>query len=505
MKKIFNIIIAALALATLSCQTEQEIEYQVSSDRVNIQANRRGIDSNGGQIVLNVTSNTYWILNIDQQAAEWIEFNPKAAPAGTTEVFVTVAENSDVARTATLYFDTQTGVKEEVVINQTGAEEQLSYFCETFGEQGVGEDTNINRFDSWQTSGFGSNLTTYDGDVLITSENPATVEGSSGGNSLYFGNENNELIIGPIGIYGDEFFRFTFNIDNRNGVVSPSEFLMYAGDNGKDWFPFSYTIENPQSEGWTKVNANFSLKKNIATEIYLKIVSPQGYQIDDIAILQGYAEDSAPIARVSMDSNPIGTVFFEDDLNWITPDFADTMDGTLPFAGGYSVCNMNQLNVAGVPESSRQLWAEKGYTTPVDHGERTWNYAYVEVDDKGDGHFRIGRASQSNARNHTGCFYLPKGVLSKIDPDASISVMFSVDMGRYNVADCNLVYITAITNGIENEQEVAVAMDVVKTFGTFDVRFDNVTRDTEFSIKTKVQTDASSIRIYFDNFKITKL
>ena len=48
-------------------------------------------------------------------------------------------------------------------------------------------------------------------------------------------------------------------------------------------------------------------------------------------------------------------------------------------------------------------------------------------------------------------------------------------------------------------------MDVVKTFGTFDVRFDNVTRDTEFSIKTKVQTDASSIRIYFDNFKITKL
>jgi hypothetical protein len=73
------------------------------------------------------------------------------------------------------------------------------------------------------------------------------------------------------------------------------------------------------------------------------------------------------------------------------------------------------------------------------------------------------------------------------------------------VGDCNLVYITAITNGVENEQEVAVAMDVVKTFGTFEVRFDNVTRDTEFAIETKVQTDARSIRIYFDNFKITKL
>jgi hypothetical protein len=160
---------------------------------------------------------------------------------------------------------------------------------------------------------------------------------------------------------------------------------------------------------------------------------------------------------------------------------------------------------ASVPAESKQLWLDKGYYTPVELGERTWNYAYVEVDDKGDGHFRIGRASQSNARNHTGRFYLPKGVLSKVDQDASISVLFSLDMGRYNVGDCNLVYITAITNGVENEQEVAVAMDVVKTFGTFEVRFDNVTRDTEFAIETKVQTDARSIRIYFDNFKITKL
>ena len=100
---------------------------------------------------------------------------------------------------------------------------------------------------------------------------------------------------------------------------------------------------------------------------------------------------------------------------------------------------------------------------------------------------------------------LPKGVLSKVDQDASISVLFSLDMGRYNIGDCNLVYITAITDGVENEQEVSVVMDVVKTFGTFEVQFDNVTRDTEFAIETKVQTDARSIRIYFDNFKITKL
>jgi hypothetical protein len=100
---------------------------------------------------------------------------------------------------------------------------------------------------------------------------------------------------------------------------------------------------------------------------------------------------------------------------------------------------------------------------------------------------------------------LPKRALEKIDAQASISVLFSVDMGRLSVSDCNLVYISAITDGVEVEQEVAVTMDVIKTFGTFELRFDNVTRDTEFAIKTKVQADARSTRIYFDNFKITKL
>lgn len=504
MKRIFNIIIAALALTSVGCQTEQEFEYQVSSDRVTVEANRRGIDSNGGQVILNITSNTYWILNVDEAAASWIEFTPKAAPAGTTEVFVTIAENTDVARQAILSFDTIDGVKQTVTIDQRGADEQLTYYCENFGDQPVAENTNINRFDSWATIGFGSNLVNYDGDVSISAENPSTVEGTSAGNSLYFGEENLELIIGPICIYGDEFFRFSFNACNRNGALSTEQLKMWVGDNGKDYFPFSYRVENP-TEGWQRVIADFSLKKNIATNIYLKIAAPAGYQIDDITLVQGFAEDNAPMARVSMDSNPIGTVFFEDDLNWITPDFANTVDGEIPFAAGYSVCNMYLHSIADVPEESKQLWLEKGYTTPVDYGERTWNYAYVEVDDKGDGHFKIGRASQSNARNHIGCFYLPKGILSKIDQDASVSVMFSVDMGRYNTGDCNLVYITAHTNGVENEQEVAVAMDVIKTFGTFEVRFDNVTRDTEFSVKTKVQTDARSIRIYFDNFKITKL
>ena len=504
MKKIFNIIIATLALTVVGCQTEEELVREVSSDRIVVDANRRGIDSNGGQVILNITANTYWMLNVDDAAASWIEFTPKAAPAGTTEVFVTIAENNDAARTATLNFDTLDGVIHTVTINQKGADEQLSYYCESFGDSAVAENININRFDNWATTGFGSNLVIYDGDASISAENPSTVDGSSAGNSLYFGEENLEVVIGPICIYGDEFFRFSFNACNRNGALSTEQLKMWAGDNGKDYFPFSYRVENP-SEGWQKVVADFSLKKNIANNIYLKIAAPAGYQIDDIVLVQGFAEDNAPMARVSMDSNPIGTVFFEDDLNWITRDFANTIDANIPFADGFSVCNMYLHSNANVPAESKALWLEKGYTTPPDRGERTWNYAYVEVDTNGDGHFKIGRASQSNARNHTGRFYLPKGILSKIDQDASISVMFSLDMGRFNTSDCNLVYITAITNGVENEQEVAVAMDVIKTLGSFEVRFDNVTRDTEFAIETKVQTDARSIRLFFDNFKITKL
>ena len=498
------IFIALLALVTVGCKSEEVFVREVKSDRITVEANRRGIDSNGGQVILNVTSNTYWVLQVDEQTASWIEFSPKAAPAGTTEVFVTIAENSDAARQGTLMFDTIDGIIEQVVINQRGADEQLTYYRESFGAQPVAEDTNINRFDGWDKTGFGSNLITYTGDVSISASNPSTVEGSSAGNSLYFGGDNLELVIGPIGIYGDEFFRFSFNVCNRNGALSTTDFKMWVGDNGKDYFPFNYRVENA-AEGWQKVVADFSLKRNIATDIYLKLVAPAGYEIDDIVLVQGYAEDQAPMARVSMDSNPIGTIFFEDDLNWITPSFSNSYDGELAFAAGYSALNMYLHSNTAVPDESKQLWLEKGYLTPVDKGERTWNYSYVEVDDKGDGHFKIGRSSQSNARNHIGCFYLPKRALEKIDAQASISVLFSVDMGRLSVSDCNLVYISAITDGVEVEQEVAVTMDVIKTFGTFELRFDNVTRDTEFAIKTKVQADARSTRIYFDNFKITKL
>ncbi|MBQ7856648.1 MAG: BACON domain-containing protein [Alistipes sp.] len=507
MKKIFNIFIAMLALVAVGCETgADDMVYEVSSDRVTIEANRRGIDSNGGQIILNVTSSTYWILNVDEATASWVEFTPKAAGAGTTEVFVTVKENEGEARVAQLMFDTQVGVKETVTINQRGSDEMLSYYCETFGEEAVAEDTNINRFDGWCTTGFGSNVLVYDGDLSISATNPSTIEGSSAGNSLYFGEEGLELVVGPISIYGDEFFRFSFNACNRNGAVSDAEFKMYAGDNGDDWFPFSYTVVEPAESGWVKVNADFSLKKDIATNIYLKLTAPAGYEIDDIVLVQGLKEDNAPMARVSMDSNPIGTVFFEDDLNWITPSFSNTIDAEIPFANGWSVCNMNMQSNALVPQASKDLWLSKRYTTPVDKGERTWNYAYVEVDSNGDGHFKIGRASQSNARNHTGEFYLPEGILSKIDQDARISVLFSLDVARFNTGDCNLLYVTAHTPGQDiDEKEIAADISAVKVFGTFEVSFDNVTRDTTFSIKTKVQTDARSIRLAFDNFKITKL
>lgn len=498
MKKVFNIFIAMLAIFALACETEnQTLTYEVSSDRVEIEANRRGIDCNGGEIILNVTASAYWILNVDAATAEWVEFTPKAAGAGTTEVFVTLKENTGDARVAELMFDTQAGVKEVVTISQRASDEQLSYFCETFGNEPVAEDTNLNRFQDWTTTGFGTGVLVYDGDLVVSSSNPSTIEGSSAGNSLYFNEENLELLIGPIAIYGDEYFRFAFNVCNRNGAVSKDEFKMYAGDNGDDWFPFSYNVVAPTESGWQKVVADFSLRKDIAHNIYLKVTAPAGYEIDDFALIQGYKEDAAPMARVSMDSNPIGTVFFEDDLNWITRGFADVTDVD-HFDVGWNVCHMNVdgYTIAQVPQKSRDLYEASG-----------WSFAdrcYFELDTNGDGHFKIGRSSSKTP--HTGTLYLPAGVLSKVDHDAKISVLFSVDICRHVASDCKFIYVTAYTPGVENEEKVlTVEISTIKVFGTYELQFDNVTRDTSFSIGTKVQTDNSSTRVGFDNFKIVKL
>lgn len=500
MKRVINNILSFVAVAALtllnSCQTEIPFEAEVNSDAVTISANRRGINCNGGHIILNVTSNTYWIANIDEAGQGWIEFSPKAAAAGTTEVFITVSENFDAERSAVLSFDTMGGIKEEVLIVQAGSGEQLVYYSETFGGEAVAEDTNINRFNNWQTTGFGSNITAYIGDQSISSQNPSTIEGSSAGNSLYFTEGASELVIGPISIYGDEFFRFTFNMFNRNGAVAASEFLMYASDNAKDWFPFTYRLGEPMEGGWTAVDAWFSLKKNIATDIYFKIVGAAGYQIDDIKILQGYQDDNAPMARVSMDSNPIGFVFFEDDLDYITPDFSNSVDANVPFKDGWSVIRMSSISTTYCTAENVALWQSKGYGYN--------GYTYIQVDEFGDGSFRIGRSS-SNA-NYVGDITLPTNAVSKIDDEAEISVLFSFDIARMNTSDFTVVYVSATTNGVATTQEVDISgITKTKTFGRFEVRFDEVTNKTTFNIAIKVNSTGKSTRIAIDDFKIEKL
>ena len=498
MKRVINNILSLVAVAALtllsSCHQEEIFEADVTSDNVTVSANRRGINCNGGHIILNVTSNTYWIANVD--GADWIEFSPKAAAAGTTEVFITVSENFDEERSAVLSFDTLSGVKEEVFIVQSGSGEQLLYFSETFGSEAVAEDTNINRFDSWVTTGFGSNLTTYDGDQSISSQNPSTVEGSSAGNSLYFTEGASELVIGPISIYGDEYFRFTFNMANRNGAVAASEFLMYASDNGRDWFPFTYRLGEPTQGGWTAVDAWFTLKKNIAKEVYFKIVANAGYQIDDIKILQGYEGDDAPMARVSMDSNPIGFVFFEDDLDYIDRKFSNSTDANVPFADGWSVIRMSSISTTYCSEANVALWLSKGYGYS--------GYTYVQVDEYGDGSFRIGRSSSNTS--YIGDVTLPLNAVSKIDNDAEISVLFSFDLARMNTSDFTVVYVTATTNGSATTQEVDISgITKVKTFGRFEVRFDNVTNTTTFNIAIRVNSGGKATRVAIDDFKIEKI
>lgn len=494
MKNILNILIALFALVAVGCENEQEFVSEVSSDRITVEANRRGIDCNGGQVTLNVTSNTYWILNVNEEAASWIEFTPKAAPAGTTEVFVTIAENVDVARVATLMFDTADGVKEEVTINQRGVDEQLSYYCETFGAEPVAEDTNINRFMDWETTGFGSKVLAYDGDLSISSTNPSTIEDSSAGNSLLFTEAGQELVIGPISIYGDEYFRFGFNACKREGAFSTEEFKMLVGDNCKDWFPFSYNVVEPAAEGWHKVVADFSLKKDIATEIYLKITAPAGYEIDDIVLVQGYKEDAAPMARVSMDSNPIGTVFFEENFDWITPSFSTSIDADIPFADGWSVTYLGQLSTYCSAENIA-LWNNSGFT----YKDRV----YIHVTPECGGGIRLGRAS--NKDPHLGCLYFPTNAVSRIDNDAAISVSFSLDIARINTSDNATVYVVATTNGVESEQEVGFSnITKTKTFGSFELTFENVTNQTTFRVETR-ERNGLATRIALDNFKITKL
>lgn len=122
-KNIKPISLAIAALAILSgCNKEVKPADSIELSAAEVNVPRIGYLSDGSQITVNVTSNTFWMAFIPEDI-DWLEVNPKGAPAGDTEVTISVTSNIDGAlRKGLISFESLSGCSSALSVIQSGTE-----------------------------------------------------------------------------------------------------------------------------------------------------------------------------------------------------------------------------------------------------------------------------------------------------------------------------------------------------------------------------------------------
>ena len=119
--------------ATTACSDEPEPRQDfVETGLQELDINKRGLDAEGETPVIDVRSNTYWMIRTQTQA-EWLNFSPTAG-SGDVEVVVEAAPNNGAERTAVLVFETQQGEMKRFTVRQSGAESRVTFYEGRFGD-----------------------------------------------------------------------------------------------------------------------------------------------------------------------------------------------------------------------------------------------------------------------------------------------------------------------------------------------------------------------------------
>lgn len=325
MRKLLYITICLIATLSMlwSCKSDSEVDIYVTTDKSSIEVTKKGIDYKGGEVTLQVSSNTYWKITYDEEYVEWIKISPRAG-FGDATVVITVPQNTGEARAATLTFETKDNSVLEIPIRQAGYNEMLSYYVESCGME-LEEETPVVRYDGWKKDGYGSEMVTYSGDATVTNVNPSKdYEGASGDNSILLREVGQAVIINNIRTNSDPYFNFSMGFFGATSPSVPSPIALEASNDGENWFPFECDLTG--SSSWKKTSINFKVYD--LDNLFLRVRAlAANVQIDDISIEERNAEDcqyELVITQGGDDNHSIGFEYFKDDFSWVTYQFGGT-------------------------------------------------------------------------------------------------------------------------------------------------------------------------------------
>ncbi|MDD4490881.1 MAG: BACON domain-containing protein, partial [Paludibacter sp.] len=200
-------LMTAFGFFAVSCVEEQEVlQPQVNLSKSTLTLSRLGMNEEGNAATVDVVSNIYWTLKVEQDV-EWLSVSPLGGNGETTLTFTAPLNDGDT-RTAKVVLETFDGMKKEIQVTQNNKDEVIYYLFEDMGKEAT-QQVDVNFFDGWTKVGIGSLLTKYSGTnaALVDNQNPSDgYTNASGGNNVLFSTLESIYIWGPVGTKNDEYF-----------------------------------------------------------------------------------------------------------------------------------------------------------------------------------------------------------------------------------------------------------------------------------------------------------
>lgn len=311
--------VLALLLAASGCTNDETTgsEAFVRTDTNYYSANARGLTYNGEEVVIRISSNTYWIVEYDRGTGleePWFTLTQEAGN-GDMDLAVTLQRNDGGARSAELRIVTNRSATTSVTLSQAGMGETVYFYGDDFGTGGTG--TSAAEYDGWNLRGMGVGEIYYDGqNATVDGGSPSTTyDGASGGNNLLLGADG-WFTVGGIATKGDYNFIFSFGVSNDAKAPSTDDLKLYISQDRAQWTPVEYTLPASAETGrWSMVRIPFFIKEDCPAVFFRLESAAAGYRIDDPALEEGDGT-GATITFLEDVVSYIRTVLWEDDFSW---------------------------------------------------------------------------------------------------------------------------------------------------------------------------------------------
>ncbi len=494
-----HIFVALLALvASTGCKSDATEPAEVTSSSSTVNITKRGVDYNGGEVIISVRSNTYWVINYDTETVDWFTLSTRAA-FGDTDVVLTVKPNEGDQRRATLHFETYEGTKLEIDVFQSGVNEILSIFGEDFG---TAESDSAIRYRGYSKRGIGSAFVEYGGEARIAGGTPsADYEGASGGNCAVFDAEHTDFTLGAVSTADDDAFRLSFGICNADGTASVEDMAVEASLDGEAWYKVKYDIAAPAGAGrWCLATALFHTVD--VSSMHLRFTCAKNYMVDDIVLVENLDEDKGYELEFGFDgddNHAVGYNYFSDYFDWVTADFGGSDYIAAPNLNTQETRfdNVYLLDQRNIDQFEAAGWTQPDKETP----------AYLRL-----GYIKLGKSKTAGCVESPALTAIREGRTIHVKLSFKAAILASADGATRDLDNIRIEVLNGGTINSADKTEIELPVGVFNTWedSQKSVTIYNATHDTRIRFKSAYSTDAlvalgKSNRFFIDEVDIAKI